>query len=343
MQVSTTWWAATLLGLAVLLAFDLFGGRSSGQEGKEVGTRDSAFWVIGYALVAIGFAGAVAAGFGLEYGGQFLAAWITEYSLSIDNLFVFLVLMTRFAVPERFQLRVLTVGVVLALVFRAIMIAIGAYALQRFSWLFFIFGAFLFWTAFGLIRPGGGHATPGGDGGTDGDAAPSGTPTRAPAGIRWLTGRLPTTSDWDHGHPVVRRRGRLVMTPMLLTMVAIGTADVFFALDSIPAIFGLTTEPFLVITANAFALVGLRRLFFVVRSLLDRLPHLDTGLALVLAFIGVKLVLEALHENMLPFLNGGEPFAVPEISTALSLAVVVGILLVTTVTSLVAERADRRR
>ena len=332
MQVGTTWWAAAILCLAVLLAVDLF---SSGGEAKP---RSSAAWVIGYAVAAFAFAGAVTVGFGYDYGGQFVAAWVTEYSLSIDNLFVFLVLITRFGVPERYQLKVLTFGVVLALVFRAIMIGIGVYALHRFSWLFFIFGAFLFWTAFGLVRPGGGT----GDRTPDGDPAPSGVPLHAPAGIRWLTRHLPTTSDWDHGHAVVRRGGRLVITPMLLTMAAIGTADVFFALDSIPAIFGLTREPFLVISATAFALVGLRRLFFVVRQLLDRLPHLDTGLAVILAFIGVKLALEALHENTLPFLNGGRPLQVPEISTALSLAVVVGILLFTTAISLLAERADRR-
>ena len=336
MHVTTTWWVATLACLAVLLGFDLFGGRAG-----PASPRRSAVWVIVYALAAVAFAAIVAIGFGFDFGGQFLAAWVTEYSLSIDNLFVFLVLMTRFRVPEQFQLRVLTVGVVLALVFRAVLIAVGVYALNRFSWLFFIFGAFLFWTAFGLVRPGSaaGQTVP------DGEPAPAGVPLRAPAGIRWLTRHLPTTSDWDHGHPVIRKRGRLVATPMLLTIVAIGTADVFFALDSIPAIFGLTREPFLVITANAFALVGLRRLFFVVRQLLDRLPHLDTGLALVLAFIGVKLVLEALHDNTLAFLNDGEPLRVPQVPTLLSLAVVVGILLVTTGTSLLSDRAfgsDRR-
>ena len=330
MHVSATWWAVTLAVLLVLLLVDLLvSGRYSGTD-----PRRSAYWVVLYAAAAVCFAGAVAAGFGLDFGGQFLAAWLTEYSLSIDNLFVFLVLMTRFRVPERFQLRVLTVGGVLALGLRAILIGVGAYALQRFSWLFYLFAVFLIWTAANLLRSNGSEqlTVP------DGDPAPGGVPQRAPAGIRWLTRHLPTTSDWDHGHLLIRKRGRLVITPMLMTITSIGITDVFFALDSIPAIFGLTRSPFLVVTANAFALIGLRQLFFVVRNLLDRLPHLDTGIALVLAFIGVKLVLEALHSNTLPFLNSGEPFDIPELPTWLSLLVVVGILGVSAATSMMAGR-----
>ncbi|MFI7588367.1 TerC/Alx family metal homeostasis membrane protein [Spongisporangium articulatum] len=329
LHVGPVWWTATLLVLAAFLAFDLFVSRG------RTTPRRATFWVLFYAGAALAFGALLTWDFGFEVGGQFLAAWITEYSLSIDNLFVFLVLLNRFAVPERFQLRVLTFGIVVALALRAVLIAVGAIAIARFSWLFYLFAVFLIWTAVGLLREALGRRRE--PPALETAAGPDGSPPD-PVGVRLLRKVVPTVSDWDHGHLTVRRGGRRLATPMLITMAAIGVTDVFFALDSIPAIFGLTTVPFLIVAANAFALVGLRQLFFVVRALLDRLAHLDAGLAAVLLFIGAKLVLEALHENTLPFVNGGEGLDVPVPSTAVSLLVVVGLLVLTALTSLVAAR-----
>ncbi len=279
-------------------------------------------------------------GFGAAYGGQFVAGWLTEYSLSVDNLFVFLVLITRFAVPNQLQLRVLTVGVVIALVLRGGLIAAGAVALARFSWFFYLFGAFLIYTAWSMVRSD--HE---GEARTTEDEPNPGEPAEdEPGPVRLLNRFLPNTPVWHGTRLFIRQNGKLLVTPMLLTMLAIGFTDVLFALDSIPAIFGLTQEPYLVITANAFALIGLRQLFFVVRGLLDKLEHLSKGLSLVLAFIGAKLILQALYENSLPFLNRGEPIGwAPEIPTSISLAVVVAIILLTALTSTFTSRRRASR
>jgi tellurite resistance protein TerC len=342
MPVTTAWWVGTLAVLAALLTFDLLiSGRRAAADAND--PHRSGRWVLFYCGVALAFAGVVTLAFGPAYGGQFLAGWLTEYSLSVDNLFVFIVLMARFSVPERLQLRVLSIGIVLALVLRGALIAVGAAVLDRFTWVFYLFAVFLVWTAWSLLR--GSREAPGTAADPAGDE---------PAAVRILERVLPTTSTWHGTKLVVRERrlrgrlpgsrGRLVATPMLLTMVAIGVTDVLFALDSIPAIFGLTREPFLVVCANAFALIGLRQLFFTVRGLLGRLAHLDKGLSLVLAFIGVKLGLEALHANTLPFVNGGEPVEwAPQIPTAASLAVVAGILVVTAIVGLVPRRRESPR
>ena len=346
MHVSTAWWAGTLAFLAALLVVDLaLGGRSLSRW--PGGPRHSGRWVVFYVAVALAFGALLAVAFGPAYAGQFVAGWLTEYSLSVDNLFVFIVLLARFSVPERLQLRVLSVGIVLALVLRGVLIVVGAAVLDRFSWVFYAFALFLLWTAWSLLRSGDGPR----------DAAQAATPSsqEEPATVRLLQRVLPATSTWHGTRLVVRERrlrdrvlpgrggrGRLVATPMLLTMVAIGVTDVLFALDSIPAIFGLTREPFLVVCANAFALIGLRQLFFTVRGLLDRLAYLDRGLSLVLAFVGVKLGLEALHDNTLPFVNGGEPVAwAPHLPTAVSLGVVAGILAATAAAGLL-TRPGRR-
>jgi tellurite resistance protein TerC len=352
-HVSTAWWAGTLAFLAALLVVDLvLSGRLAARSGTTDGAPPhSGRWVLFYVAVALGFGGLLAAEFGPSYAGQFVAGWLTEYSLSVDNLFVFIVLMARFSVPQKLQLRVLTVGIVLALVLRGILIVVGAAVLDRFSWVFYVFALFLLWTAWSLLR---------GDDAVHSGNRPADTVSdqQEPATVRLLQRLLPTTSTWHGARLVVRERrlrdrvllgkrgkrgrGRLVATPMLLTMVAIGVTDVLFALDSIPAIFGLTREPFLVVCANAFALIGLRQLFFTVRGLLDRLAHLDKGLSLVLAFIGVKLGLEALHDNTLPFVNGGEPVGwAPHIPTAVSLGVVAGILATTAAAGLLTRRRDR--
>jgi len=336
MHVTTAWWAGTLIVIGLLLIVDLLINSRSDRHT----TRQSVSWVLFYVGVALVFGLVVGLSFGASYGGQFLAGWLTEYSLSVDNLFVFLVLMTRFAVPEHLQLRVLTVGVVIALLLRGALIAVGAVALTRFSWLFYIFGAFLIYTAWSMVRS---------DHKAEAEEAEAANllpieVAEEPRTVRLLNRLLPNTPVWHGTKLFIRQNGRLLVTPMLLTMLAIGFTDVLFALDSIPAIFGLTQEPFLVVTANAFALIGLRQLFFVVRGLLDTLEHLSRGLSLVLAFIGAKLVLEALHQNTLPFLNGGESVHwAPEIPTSVSLGVVVGIIMLTALTSMIATRRRAAR
>jgi tellurite resistance protein TerC len=297
-------------------------------------------WVIFYVAVALLFSLVLGLSFGATYGGQFVAGWLTEYSLSVDNLFVFLVLMTRFAVPDHLQLRVLTVGVVIALVLRAGLITAGAAALAQFSWLFYLFGAFLIYTAWSMLRAD--RQSEAAD--ADAERNPGEPAEDEPGTVRLLNRIVPNTPVWHGTKLFVRQNGHRLVTPMLLTMLAIGFTDVLFALDSIPAIFGLTQEPYLVITANAFALIGLRQLFFVVRGLLDTLEHLSKGLSLVLAFIGAKLILEALHENSLPFLNAGRSLHwAPLIPTWVSLAVVVGIILLTALTSTIASRRRAAR
>jgi tellurite resistance protein TerC len=335
MHVTNGWWVGTLALIGFLLVIDLMISGRQARHG-QLSTRQSARWVLFYVAVTLIFGLVLSLNFGAGYGGQFMAGWLTEYSLSVDNLFVFLVLMTRFAVPSHLQLRVLTVGVVIALVLRGGLIAVGAVALAEFSWLFYIFGAFLLYTAWSMVRSD--HA-----GEVEQAAETTSQPgvEEEPRTVRLLNRLLPNTPVWHGTKLFIKQNGAWLVTPMLLTMLAIGFTDVLFALDSIPAIFGLTTEPFLVICANAFALIGLRQLFFVVRGLLDRLVHLSKGLSLVLAFIGAKLVLEALHSNTLPFINGGRSIHwAPEVPTAVSLGVVVGIILVTAVTSMI---SDRRR
>ena len=326
MHVSLGWWIGTLIVIGLLLIVDLALNR--GQHRQSA--RRSARWVVFYVVVSLIFALVLGLSFGATYGGQFLAGWLTEYSLSVDNLFVFLVLMTRFAVPSYLQLRVLTVGVVIALVLRGGLITVGAVALTQFSWLFYLFGGFLLYTAWSMVRA---------EAVGEVEVSPGVEPAGEPRTVRLLNRLLPNTPVWHDTRLFIRQNGSWLVTPMLLTMLTIGFTDVLFALDSIPAIFGLTTEPYLVICANAFALIGLRQLFFVVRGLLDRLEHLSKGLSLVLAFIGGKLVLEALHGNKLPFLNGGQSIGwAPVIPTAVSLGVVVGIIAITAVTSMISER-----
>ncbi len=262
---------------------------------------------------------------GPRYGGEFFAGWLTEYSLSVDNLFVFVIIMARFRVPREFQQKVLLVGIVLALVMRGIFIAAGAAVIQQFIWVFYLFGAFLIYTAVKLAMHG----------------EEDEEDFKENVLIRWSRRVLPVTQDFHGAAMTTRVNAKRFFTPMLIVMIAIGTTDLLFALDSIPAIFGLTKEPYLVFTANVFALMGLRQLYFLIGGLLDRLVYLSIGLSIVLGFIGVKLIMEALHDNNLPFLNGGEHItAVPHIPIWLSLSVIVVTLTVTTVASLWKSRKD---
>lgn len=278
-----------------------------------------------FIAISIVFGFIVFAIWGPTYGGEFFAGYITEKALSVDNLFVFVIIMATFAVPREFQQKVLTIGIVLALIMRGAFIAVGAAAINAYSWVFYIFGFFLLFTAIKLMRE-------------NGEANETPSENKVVSLARKF---LPVHDEYDGDKLVTRIDGKKMVTPMLLALIAIGFTDILFALDSIPAIYGLTSEPYLVFTANAFALMGLRQLFFLIGGLLERLVYLSYGLSVILGFIAVKLILHALHENTLGFINGGEHVAVPEISTSVSLIVIVGVLIVTTVASLIKTRNDK--
>ena len=308
MTVPQWLWVATIVAILALFVVDLIVVDAGGREAKGFTTTAATRWVIFYIALAALFGLGLWRFYGSEYAGQFAAGYITEYSLSIDNLFVFLVIMSSFAVPAAYQHRVLLIGVLIALVLRGLLIAVGAAVLARFSWAFFLFGAFLLATAWKVWR--------------DADAEPD---PDGNALVRWVERHLPATNEY-HGHQLtVKIDGKRLITPMLLVMLAIGTTDLLFALDSIPAVFGLTKEAYIVFTANAFALMGLRQLYFLLHGLLGKLIYLAKGLAIILAFIGVKLVLEALH---------GQGLHVPVPGIALSLGFIVTVLAATAALSL---------
>jgi tellurite resistance protein TerC len=318
-DVSTVAWTITIVVTIAVLTFDVI---VIGRRPHEPTMRECAIAIGIYTTLALLFGLWVWIDYGGRFAGEFYAGWLTEYSLSVDNLFVFIIIMSRFSVPRKYQQEALLIGIILALVFRGIFIALGAVAIETFSWVFYLFGAFLIYTAWSLIR----HKE------NDEDEYQE---NRV---IRFARRRLPATDEYDGVKLIVKRNGKRLITPMLIVMIALGSTDILFALDSIPAIYGLTQEPYLVLTANVFALMGLRQLYFLLGGLLDRLVYLSAGLSVVLAFIGVKLVLHALHENELPFINGGEHVGVPEIPTWLSLVVIVVTLAVTAVASLAKNR-----
>jgi tellurite resistance protein TerC len=333
MHVSALVWAITLVTIIAIFAVDLV---IVGRRPHEPSMRETAIWVSIYVAMAVVFGVVLLAAYGPRYGGEFFAGWLTEYSLSVDNLFVFLIIMARFAVPRMLQQKVLLIGIMLALLMRGGLIAVGAAAVNRFVWVFYLFGAFLIYTAIALARQRQG----------------SEDEFKENVVIRWSRRILPISAQYDdarlitHAEPADRagnRSGRWMFTPLLIVMIAIGTTDLIFALDSIPAVFGLTTQPYIVFTANAFALMGLRQLYFLLGGVLDRLVYLSYGLAAVLGFIGVKLVLDALHANNVAFVNGGDPVEwAPHIPIWLSLVVIVGVLGVATIASLAkSSRAAR--
>ncbi len=329
MDVSPLVWCVSLGLAAAVLVVDV---AVVGRRPHVPSTAECLRYLGVYIGLALAFAVVVWAVWGADPAGEFVAGWLTEYSLSVDNLFVFLLIMSRFAVPRRYQQTALLVGIILALVFRGIFIGIGAAAIASFSWVFYLFGAFLVWTAVKVAREGVG----------DGDE--SAEDYRPPALVRVVQRFLPTTEGYHGVALTARVDGRRHVTPMLLVLVAIGATDLLFAFDSIPAVFGLTQEPYLVLMANVFALMGLRQLYFLLGGLLTRLRYLNIGLGVLLGFIGVKLVLQALHENTLPFVNGGEPVGwAPELPSWVSLAVIVVTLTVTALTSIGASRRDERR
>ncbi|NKE57837.1 TerC family protein [Lentzea sp. PSKA42] len=321
MNVPAWMWIATIVGLLVLLAVDLV---IVDRKPHEVTIGEAARWVIFYVAMAALFGLGIWYFSGGQYATEFFAGYITEYSLSVDNLFIFLIIMTTFKVPAIHQHKVLLIGILLALIMRGIFIAAGAALISQFSWVFFIFGAFLIYTGWQLAREN--H---------DEDEE-----YKENLMLRMVRKVFPVTNDFHGSKSFIRIDGKRFVTPMFIVMVAIGSTDLLFALDSIPAIFGLTKEPFLVFTANAFALMGLRQLYFLLGGLLAKLVYLSIGLSVILGFIGVKLILEALHTNTLWFLNGGEPFHVPTIGIEVSLSVIVGVLAITTIASLLKVKRD---
>jgi tellurite resistance protein TerC len=317
MNVSQLEWIVTLSVTTAVLLFDVV---VIGRRPHEPSKRDCVIALAVYVGLAVAFGGWVWFSHGSQFGIEFLAGWATEYSLSVDNLFVFVIIMAGFKVPKKYQQQTLLVGIVLALIFRGIFIALGGVAIDQFSWVFYIFGVFVVYIGFRLAR-GSGH---------DDDAE-----NRV---IRFASTYLNTTDRWEGLKLYVKEGSRRLVTPMFLVILALGTTDILFALDSIPAIYGLTSEPYLVFTANVFALMGLRQLYFLLGDLLNRLVYLSQGLAVILCFIGVKLLLHALHENEVPFINAGKPFDVPEIPTLFSLGVIVLALIVTALASMIRTR-----
>ncbi len=324
MNVPLWVWAVTIAAVAAMFVFDFF---AHVRTPHEPTFRESAFWSAVYIGIALIFGAGLWAVWGPGHGAEYFAGYVTEKSLSVDNLFVFLIIMTTFAVPRIYQQKVLLVGIAIALVLRGVFIWVGAAAIERFSWVFYVFGAFLVYTAIKVAREQ--H---------DPDAE-----YHENRFIKLVERIIPTTPDYHGDRLTVVQAGRRLITPMLVVMIAIGSTDLLFALDSIPAIFGLTKEPYIVFTTNAFALLGLRQLYFLLGGLLSRLVYLSVGLAIILGFIGVKLILEAMHTNEVPFINGGEHISwAPEIPIWVSLSVILGTLLVTIVASLVKTRYDRR-
>ncbi|REC99818.1 tellurite resistance protein TerC [Microbacterium sp. AG157] len=315
-----------IITIAITVAFFVFEFFAHVRKPHEPSIAESARWSAFYIGLALLFGVGIGVFSGWTYGGEYFAGYLTEKALSIDNLFVFLIIMTGFAVPKIYQQKVLMIGIVIALIMRGAFIAVGAALIENFSWIFYIFGALLLFLAY---RQAFSH------GESD------------PANGRFMTfvrRILPVTEEYNDDKLTVRKNGKRFVTPMLLVIIAIGFIDLVFAVDSIPAIYGLTNEAYIVFTANAFALMGLRQLYFLIGGLLERLVYLAQGLAVILAFIGVKLVFHALHVNELPFINGGEPLLwVPEIPIWFSLLFIGGTVAVATFLSLRKTRNDDRK
>src|SRR5690625_425437 len=322
MQVPLWIWLATVAGVVALLSLSFF---THIRKAHEPSVKEAGAWTAFFVALAIVFGLGMSAVWGWDHGIQFFAGYITEYSLSIDNLFVFVIIMSSFMVPRAYQKKVLLVGIVIALILRTIFIIIGAAAIEHFSWVFYIFGLFLIATAVKLALEK--HEE-------DEEYKPN-------VLVRGAQKILPFTDNYDGARTVTVINGMRFFTTMMMVMIAIGMTDILFALDSIPAIYGLTDVPYIVFTTNAFALLGLIELYFLIGGLLKKLVYLSLGLALVLGFIGIKLVIEAMHGNSLAFINDGEPIhLVPAIPTWLSLAVIIAILAATTVASLLKSRGN---
>lgn len=316
-----------LITSAVILGFFIFDFVSHVRTPHEPTMKESGGWALFYMSMACVFGGLVWWLWDSEHALQFFTGYITELSLSVDNLFVFALIMGSFKIPRAYQQKVLLIGIVMALVFRLVFILLGAVIISAWAWVFYIFAAFLIYTAIKLVY----------DEVTDQeDPDPNDMFV-----VKTLRKVIPVTKSYHSDRLVsATEAGKKAVTPLFVALLSIGFIDVMFAFDSIPAIFGITQESFLVFTANAFALLGLRQLYFLLNGLLDKLVYLPYGLAIILGFIGVKLLLHALHENNLPFINGGEGLNVPEVGTVASLLVIVGTLAVTAIASLMKDRAE---
>ncbi|MBB6600272.1 TerC family protein [Luteimonas sp. MC1825] len=312
-------WEATIALIVALLAFDYF---FHVRKAHAPSLREAAVWSALYVGIALLFGAGVWYWGGATMGAEYFSGYVTEKALSVDNIFVFLVIMASFKVPREDQQKVLLFGITFALIARTVFILLGAALIERFSWVFYLFGLALLLTAGNLLKPQ--HHG-------EEDEKPN-------IVVRLVRKVFHSSPHYDGDKLFTTWQGKRALTPMLLVMLAIGGTDILFAFDSIPAIFGLTQNIYIVFTATAFSLLGLRQLYFLVGGLLERLVYLSLGLAAVLGFIGVKLVLHALHENNLPFINDGDPVPVIEISTGLSLVVIVGLLVVTVLASLLSPK-----
>ncbi|MDQ1057291.1 tellurite resistance protein TerC [Arthrobacter globiformis] len=321
MEVSPIVWTLTIAGIVALLAFDFF---FHVRKAHTPTLKESATWSAIYVGLALSFGLGVWFFGGSKMGTEYFAGYVTEEALSVDNLFVFLILLSSFKVPRKHQQKVLLFGIVFSLLARTGFIFLGAALINSFAWVFYIFGLILLITAGNLLKP---------------DNHDDDSETLV---VRLARKLLPASGHFDGDKLFTEVDGKKVLTPMLLVMVAIGATDILFALDSIPAIFGLTQNVFIVFTATAFSLMGLRQLFFLIDELLDRLTYLSYGLAAILGFIGVKLILHALHENNLPFINDGQHVNVVEISTGTSLSVILGVLAVTIIGSLLSPKGKAK-
>lgn len=320
MNITPLVWTITI---AVTIAFFVYEFFAHVRKPHEPTIGESARWSAFYIGLALLFGVGIGVVADWRYGGEYFAGYLTEKALSIDNLFVFLIVMTGFAVPKIYQQKVLMIGIVIALILRGGFIAVGAALIENFSWIFYIFGALLLFLAYRQAF-----------------SSHESDPSKGRF-MTFVRRHLAVTDEYHEDKLTVRKNGKRFVTPMLLTIVAIGFVDLIFAVDSIPAIYGLTEEAYIVFTANAFALMGLRQLFFLIGGLLERLVYLAQGLAVILAFIGVKLVLHAMHVNELPFINGGEPMLwAPEIPIWFSLLFIAATIAVATVASLINTRRD---
>lgn len=324
MYVDPTTWTISMIAVVAVLAFDL---HRIMKHPHVPSAKENWLALAIYSGAAAVFGGWLAIAYGGHPAMEFFGGWLTEKSLSVDNLFVFMIIMARFTVPRQYQQTALLTGIILALVMRAGFILVGAVAISAFSWVFYLFGLFLLWTAWKVGK----------------DNHQEEEEYRPPRLVTLVQRVVPSTDQYHGTKMTVVEGGRRLATPMLMVLVAIGVTDVLFAVDSVPAIFGITQEPYLVLMANAFALMGLRQLYFLLGGLLNQLVYLNTGLGVLLGFIGVKLVLHALAENEVPFINGGEHVTwAPDIPSWLSLVAIVAILGVTVLASLWRQRHDRQ-
>jgi tellurite resistance protein TerC len=316
-------WIITIL---VTIAFFVYEFFAHVRKPHEPSIGEAARWSAFYIGLALLFGIGIGMVAGWDFGGEYYAGYLTEKALSIDNIFVFILVMTGFAVPRAYQQKVLMIGIVIALILRGGFIAAGATLIENFSWIFYVFGALLLVLAYRQAF-------------SNHESDPANGKM-----MKFARRHLPVSDEYNEDKLFVKKNGKRFVTPMFLTIVAIGFIDLIFAVDSIPAIYGLTDEAYIVFVANAFALMGLRQLFFLVGGLLQRLVYLSQGLAVILAFIGVKLVFHALHVNELPFINGGEPLLwVPEIPIWFSLVFIGATIAVATVASLAKTRGDDRK